>query len=118
MVGPALTHIRSGALKAIAVGSERRYGGLPEVPTIAESVPGFSVYSWTGISAPARTPRPIVDRLAKDIAAAVAVPEVKQKLQELGIEARSSTPEETRKMMIADIAKWKAVIERAGIERQ
>ena len=119
MVGPALTHIRSGHLKAIAVGSDRRYAGLPQVPTIAESgVPGFIVYSWTGLSVPARTPRAIVDRLAHEAAAAVAVPEVKQKLHELGIEARASTPEETRKMMISDIAKWKAVIERAGIERQ
>ena len=119
LVGPALVHIRSGALKALAVGSDKRFSGLPQVPTIAEAgVPGFSVYSWTGISAPARTPRPIVDRLAQEIATAVAVPEVRQKLQDIGIEARASTPDETRKMMISDIAKWKAVIERAGIERQ
>ncbi|HKA43776.1 MAG TPA: tripartite tricarboxylate transporter substrate-binding protein [Burkholderiales bacterium] len=119
LVGPALTHIRSGALKALAVGSERRFGGLPDVPTVAEAgVPGFSVYSWTGMSAPARTPRPIIDRLAQEVAAAVAVPDVKQKLQDLGIEARAMTPDETRKMMMSDIAKWKAVIERSGIERQ
>ena len=119
MVGPALTHIRSGALRALAVGSDRRFAGLPQVPTVAESgVPGFSVYSWTGLSVPARTPRPVIERLAREVAAAVAMPEVKQKLQDLGIEARASTPDETRKMMISDIAKWKAVIERAGIERQ
>jgi tripartite-type tricarboxylate transporter receptor subunit TctC len=119
MVGPALTHIRSGALRALAVGSDRRFAGLPQVPTIAESaLPGFSVYSWTGVSAPARTPRPIIDRLAREVAAAVALPEVKQKLQDLGIEARASTPDETRNMLASDIAKWRAVIERAGIERQ
>ena len=70
------------------------------------------------MSAPARTPRPIIERLSRAVAAAVAVPEMKQKLQDLGIEARASTPEETRRMLISDIAKWKAVIERAGIERQ
>lgn len=119
MVGPALTHIRSGALRALAVGSDRRFAGLPQIPTISESgLPGFSVYSWTGMSVPARTPRPIVERLAREVAAAVALPEIKQKLQDLGIEARASTPDETRKMMISDIARWKAVIERAGIERQ
>jgi tripartite-type tricarboxylate transporter receptor subunit TctC len=119
LVGPALAHIRSGALKALAVGSERRFPGLPEVPTIAEAgVPGYSVYSWTGISVPARTPRPIVERLAREVAAAVAVPEVRQRLQDIGIVARASSPDETRQRMVSDIAKWKAVIERAGIARQ
>jgi tripartite-type tricarboxylate transporter receptor subunit TctC len=92
---------------------------LPDVPTIAESgVPGFDVYSWTGISVPARTPRPVIERIAKEVALAVSVPEVKQTLQDIGIEARATTPEETRKLMASDIARWRQVIERAGIERQ
>jgi len=119
LLGPALGQVKSGALRALAVGSERRFAGLPEVPTIAEAgVPGFSVYSWTGISVPARTPRPIVERLAREVAAAVAVPEVKEKLQEIGIEARAATPDETRKLMASDIARWRKVVEQAKIERQ
>lgn len=119
LLGPVLAHIRSGALRALAVGSARRFAGLPEVPTIAESgVPGFDVYSWTGISVPKGTPRPIVERLAQEVAAAVSVPEVEQRLQEMGIEARASTPERTREMMASHIARWKAVIERAKIERK
>ena len=119
LLGPALSHIKSNTLRAIAVGSDKRFASLPEVPTIAESgVPGYNVYSWTGISVPARTPRPIVERLSREVAAAVSVPEVRQTLLEIGIEARASTPDETRKLMVSEIAKWRAVIERAGIERQ
>jgi tripartite-type tricarboxylate transporter receptor subunit TctC len=114
-----LSHIKSNTLKPLAVGSGRRFAGLPDVPTIAESgVPGFVVHSWTGISVPAGTPRPIIDRIAEEVAKAVSVPEVKQTLQDMGIEARASTPEETRKMMVSDIARWRKVIEQAKIERQ
>src|SRR5262249_50503225 len=110
LVGPALTHLPHGAPKGPALGYQRPLGGAPDARTVAEAgVPGFSVYAWTGMSAPARTPRPIIDRLAQEVAAAVAVPDVKQKLQDLGIEARAMTPDETRKMMMSDIAKWKAV---------
>ena len=119
LLGPVLAQIRSNALKALAVASGRRFPGLPEVPTIAEAgIPGFDVSSWTGISVPARTPAAIVDRLATEAAKAAAVPQVRQTLEELGIEARASTPEETRKLMASEIARWKQVIERAKIERQ
>lgn len=119
LLGPVLSHIKSNTLKPLAVGSSRRFAGLPDVPTIAESgVPGFVVHSWTGISVPAGTPRPIIDRIAEEVVKAVNVPEVKQTLQDMGIEARASTPEETRKMMVSDIARWRKVIEQAKIERQ
>lgn len=120
LVGPVLGPIRSGQMKALAVGSSKRFAGLPDVPTFTEAgLAGFDdVASWTGISAPARTPAAIVDRLAKEVAKAAALPEVRQTLQELGIEARASTPEETRKRMAADIARWRKVIEQAKIERQ
>lgn len=118
LIGPVLTHIRSGTMKALVVCSIERFPGLPDVPTIAESgLPNFDVASWTGISVPARTPRAIVNRLSQEIARAAALPEVRQPLQELGIEARASTPEETRKRMAADIARWRKVIEQAKIDR-
>jgi tripartite-type tricarboxylate transporter receptor subunit TctC len=120
LLGPVLAPIRNGQLKALAVGSGNRFAGLPDVPTFAEGgLSGFDdVASWTGISAPARTPAPILDRLAKEVAKAAALTEVRQTLQEMGIEARASTPEETRKRMARDIARWGKVIEQAKIERQ
>ena len=119
LLGPVLTHLKSGKLKALAVGSDRRFPSLPDVATLAESgVPGYNVASWTGISVPARTPRAIVERLSKEAIAATALSEVRQPLLDMGIEARGSTPEETRTRMSAEIAKWRGVIERAGIERQ
>jgi tripartite-type tricarboxylate transporter receptor subunit TctC len=119
LLGPVLAQIRSGTMKALVVCSDNRVPGLPDVPTAAESgLPNFDVASWTGISVPARTPAAVVDRLAREVAKAAALPEVRQPLQEMGIEARASTPEETRKMMAADIARWRKVIEQAKIERQ
>jgi tripartite-type tricarboxylate transporter receptor subunit TctC len=119
LVGPVLSLIKSNHLKVLAVGSDRRLASLPEVPTVAESgVPGFEVSSWTGMSVPAGTPKAIVDRLSREAMAAAAAPEVRQPLLEMAIEATGSTPEEARRRMSTEIAKWKAVIERSGIERQ
>ena len=118
-LAPVIQLIKGNALKALAVGASQRFAGLPGTPTVAESgIPGYHASSWNGVSVPAGTPRPIVDRLYKEFAAAVNAPDVKQKLQEMGIDAKAYTPAETRKLMISDIAKWKAVIERAKIPRQ
>lgn len=115
-----IAQIQSGALKAVAVAPARRSSVLPNTPTIAESgVPGYQASSWTGLSVHAKTPRATVQRLHREIAAAVNSPEVKQKLHDMGATARASaSPEEARKLMISEISKWKAVIERAKIERQ
>ena len=118
-IGPAMSQIRSNSIKALAISSNRRFPGLPDTPTVAESgVPGYYVSSWNAVSVHARTPRAIVERLAREVAAAVGSPDVKEKLQQLGFEARATTPEQTRELMASEIAKWKAVIERAKIERQ
>ena len=119
LLGPVLSHLKAGTLRALAVGSERRFASLPDVPTIAESgVPGYNVSSWTGMSVPARTPRTIVERLSREAIAATSAPEVRQPLLEMGIEASGSTPDATRKLMASDIARWRKVIEQAKIERQ
>lgn len=73
---------------------------------------------WNAVSVRANTPRPIVDRLNREIVAALNSADVKQKPQDLGAEARPSTPEQTRELMVSEIARWKAVIERANIPRQ
>ena len=118
-LAPIIQLIKGNGLKALAVGASQRFAGLPDTPTVAESgVAGYHASSWNGVSVPAGTPRPIIDRLYKEFAAAVTAPDVKQKLQEMGIDAKAYTPAETRKLMISDIAKWKGVIERAKIPRQ
>ena len=118
-IAPALAQIKAGTLRPLAVTSKRRFSGLPDVPTVAESgVAGYEASAWNGIAAPAKTPRPIVERLNKEVNAALAAPEVRQRLHGLGVEAQGSTPEQFREFLVAEIAKWKDVIERAKIEKQ
>jgi tripartite-type tricarboxylate transporter receptor subunit TctC len=119
MLAPIIPQAQSGAVRVLAVTSDRRSPLLPDVPTVAESgVPGYQASSWNAIAAPARTPRAIVDRLNQAIGAALASAEVKSRLEAAGVTARGSTPEEMRQLVIADIAKWRRVIELAKVEKQ
>ena len=119
ILSPLLPHIKSGWMKPLAVTADRRFPGLPQVPTVMESgVPDYNVSSWNGIAAPAGTPRPIIERLNTEINAVMAIPDVKQKLLELGVEARAGSPEALKQLLATDIDKWKRVVERAKIEKQ
>jgi len=119
MMAPVIGQIRGGGLRALAVSPATRFPGLPDVPTVAEAgVPGYQVTSWNGIAAPARTPRAIVNVLNKAITDAVNSDDIKQRFQELGVDARSSTPEAFREFFAAEIIKWSKVIETAKIPRQ
>ena len=119
ILAPVLGQIRGGTLKALAVTSDKRFAGLPGVPTVAESgVAGYQASSWNGVAAPAKTPKAVIDRLNREVNAALAAPEVRSRLQELGVEARAGTPEALRALLVSEIAKWKAVIERAKIPQQ
>ena len=119
MLAPIISQYKSGVVKVVAITSDRRFPGLPDVPTIAESgVPGYQASSWNAISAPVKTPRAIIDKLNKEINTALAAPEVKSKLLELGVVARGGTPDDLTKLLASDIKKWKGVIERAKIPRQ
>jgi tripartite-type tricarboxylate transporter receptor subunit TctC len=92
---------------------------LPDVPTAAESgLPKFEVIGWNALFAPAGTPPEVIARLNKEIVAIVALPEMRQRMAELGGEARGSTPEALARHLKNDIAKWRMVVEQAGIERQ
>jgi tripartite-type tricarboxylate transporter receptor subunit TctC len=119
ILAPVMSQIKGGALKALAVTSDKRYAGLPDVPTVSESgVPGYQASSWNAVAAPAKTPKAVIERLNREVNAAVKAPEVRKRLGELGVEARGSTPEALRELLVSEIAKWKAVIERAKIEKQ
>ena len=119
IVAPVMGQVKGGALRMIAISSKQRSPILPDVPTAAESgVPGYESESWNGVAAPVKTPPAIIERLNKEVRSAVAAPDVKKRLQDLGIDARAGTPEQLRERLVADIAKWKAVIEKANIPRQ
>ncbi len=106
-----MANIRAGKLRAIAVTGPARWPGLPEVPTVAEQgVPGYDVRSWAGLMAPAGTPRPVIERLNAELLKALQVPSVRTRLEEMGGEARGSTPEEMRAMVAAETQKWTQVV--------
>lgn len=119
ILGPALTQIKAGAFRALAVTGKKRSSVLPDVPTAVEAgVKGFQASSWNALAVPGKTPRPVIDRLNKDIVAALAKPEVKKKLADLNIDADMSTPDEAAQLLASDIKRWGAVIEKAGIPKQ
>lgn len=119
MLPPVLGQIKGQGILALAVTAPRRFPGLPEVPTLAESsLPGYEASSWNGITVPAGTPPAVVARLAHEIRAAVESPEVQAELLALGYTAQASTPAQMAQRMRADIVKWRAVIDQAGIPRQ
>ena len=115
---PVLSQIRANALRAIAVTSLTRSPMLPNVPTLNESgLPGYEVNSWNGIAVAAKTPKAIVERLNKEIHAAVNSPLIAQRFQELGVSQNLSTPEGMRKLLVEEIAKWNALIDKTKIQR-
>jgi tripartite-type tricarboxylate transporter receptor subunit TctC len=107
-------HIKTNRLKAIAVTSLKRSSTLPNVPAIAETVPGFSATSWWGIVAPARTPNGIVAALSEEIARALDTASMKEQLDRQGVEPRSSTPDEFQAFMQSELVKWAKVVKDSG----
>jgi tripartite-type tricarboxylate transporter receptor subunit TctC len=108
--------IDDGRVRPIAATGETRSPMLPNVPTLRESGVGAEVVGWNALVAPAQTPRPIIELLNRHVTTIVAQPDFRQRLIELGTEARASTPEELGARLSADIDKWAAVIKQAGIE--
>lgn len=118
-VATAQQFVRSGKLKALGVSSATRTPALPDVPTFIEAgLPGFVVDSWIGLLAPARTPRPIVDRLRGEIHAVLALPEVRERYAALGLTTVGSTPEEFGAQLRTELARWEPVVKQAGIKAE
>ena len=101
-----LPHVRSGKLRAIAVTGTKRLDSMPDLPTVAETLPGYEAVSWGGVMVPAGTPPEIVKRLNVEINRILKMPDVAEKLQNLGAIIVGSTPEEFDKYVKDEIAKW------------
>jgi tripartite-type tricarboxylate transporter receptor subunit TctC len=113
---PAVQALKTGKLRALAVTSEKRWPFTPELPTLAEEgIKGFAAVNWWGILVPAGTPRAIVDKVNADVVKALAVPEVKTRLGEVGVEAITSTPEEFGRFMASEAARWGKLVKEANL---
>jgi tripartite-type tricarboxylate transporter receptor subunit TctC len=119
ILGPMLPQLDGGAVRALAVTSDRRFAGLPDVSTVQESgLPGYAVASWNALAVPARTPATVIQRLQDAAHEALALPSVRGQLQVLGVRAQSGSPDELRRLLTSEIQRWSRVIESAHIERQ
>ena len=112
----AIAYIRTGKLRALAVTGAARSKALPDIPTVAEFVPGYEASGWYGIGVPEKTPAEIIDKLNKEITACLADPEIKARLSDLGAVPMPMTLEEFGKFIAAETEKWARVIRAANIK--
>jgi tripartite-type tricarboxylate transporter receptor subunit TctC len=115
-LGVSLALVRSGQLRLIAVGTEQRMSTLPDVPTVAETLPGFASSAWFAVVAPPRTPAGIVAKINADIGAAVRDPEVRKRLADLSADPVGGTTAETAAFMRAEVERWNNVIKAANVK--
>ncbi len=119
IVSPIMGQIKGGAMRALAITDTTRSALLPDVPTTKEAgLPNYQASSWNALAVPAGTPKDVVARLHREIAAAVSDPEVAKKLRDMNIEPRASTPEQTQAFLQSEIKRWGDVIVKANIPRQ
>jgi tripartite-type tricarboxylate transporter receptor subunit TctC len=115
----AVPHIQSGKVRALAVTSAQRSGAIPNVPTLQEAgVPGFDVASWQAFYAPAGTPPAIVNRLNSEIAKILVMPDIKARLEGLGLVYSPNTPEQFTAFGKAEIAKWTKVVKEGKVKSE
>jgi tripartite-type tricarboxylate transporter receptor subunit TctC len=111
----AIPHIHSGKIRGLAVTTLKRSQLVPDLPTVAEAgLTGFEANNWYGIVVPAKTPRPIIDRLNKEFVAVLNMPDVKKVLSNQGLDAAPSTPEAFGNYIKAETVKWAKVIKASG----
>ena len=114
----SIEHIRAGRLRALAVTTTARSDALPDIPTVGEFVPGYEATFWSGICAPKNTPTEIIDKLNREINAALADPKLMRRLAELGALAFASSPAEFSKLTADETEKWGKVIRAANIKAE
>jgi tripartite-type tricarboxylate transporter receptor subunit TctC len=111
-----LPHARAGKLRALGVSTPKRLSIAPEIPAIAETLPGFELSAWYGIVGPPAMPQPIVQRLHQEISNAMASPDIARRLSPEGAAHWNISPEEFRAYVVAETKRWKTVIEAAKIK--
>jgi tripartite-type tricarboxylate transporter receptor subunit TctC len=114
-LAPAMPHIKAGKIRALAVTSDKRSAALPDVPAVAEALPGFGIVSWQAIFAPKGVPKPVVDKLSAELIKAIKDPDVNAKLVAQGIEPSGMTPAELAAFQKAEVQKWAKVIKAGNI---
>ena len=109
-------HVKSGGVRGIAVTTAKRSSAMPELPTIAESLPGYDASTWGGILAPAGTPKDVVAKLNSSINAALKMEDVRSRLMGAGIEIQGGTPEAFAEVIRIEVDKWGRIVKEAGIQ--
>lgn len=109
-------HIKSGKVRGLAVTSAKRSALLPQLPTVAETLPGFSASGWYGLLAPAKTPQAVITHLNAEAVKALRSPDVMAKLSSQGAEPVGSTPEEFTAFIRSEISKWAGVVKAAKMK--
>jgi tripartite-type tricarboxylate transporter receptor subunit TctC len=112
----SIEHIRAGKLRALAVTTAMRWDGLPDVPALAEFVPGYQASTWWGIGAPANTPAEHVEKLNKEVSAALAEPKLKARVSDLAATVLPGTPADFGKLIADETEKWAKVVRFAGVK--
>ncbi|MEP6658200.1 MAG: tripartite tricarboxylate transporter substrate-binding protein, partial [Betaproteobacteria bacterium] len=114
---PAVPHVKSGKLRALAVTTSAREPSMPDLPTVAEAaLPGFETVAWFGVLAPAATPRDIINRLSVEMGNIARSPEMRERLAGMGAQAVGGTPDAFAAVIARDIAKWTALSKSVGIK--
>jgi tripartite-type tricarboxylate transporter receptor subunit TctC len=114
----SLPHIRSGALRALAMAGKTRFDQLPDIPTIDDALPGYEASVWAGVGVPRSTPGEIIQRLNREINAGLVNPTIKARLAEVATTPKVLTPTELSVLVAAEIEKWGKVIKFAGIRAE
>jgi tripartite-type tricarboxylate transporter receptor subunit TctC len=110
----SIQQVRAGQVRALGVTKAQRYAVLPDVPAIAEELPGYDFSSWLGVFAPAGTPAPVVARLSREIAAAMRTPEIQARMAQLGYDAVGSTAEEFASFQAKEISRTAELVRLSG----
>jgi tripartite-type tricarboxylate transporter receptor subunit TctC len=117
-LGSITQHVKAGKMKLLAVTAEKRDPAAPDVPTLAEAgVPGIEVYSWQAFAAPKGLPQPVKERLQPALIAAIKHPDVVKRFTELGFDVVGNSPAEFNKFLNEELARWKQVVDAAGIKQ-
>lgn len=115
-ISGSLAQARAGQIRAIAISTLKRSESAPDIPAVAETLPGFELNSWYGMMAPAGTPRPIIERLNRELVKALRAPDVVEWMKKNGLDPAPTTPEEHAAYIKSEIAKWAKIVKAAGIQ--